>query len=53
MLSLRVSTVEALMVYLDIDNQLGLFQNNFNSILEVFTQDTLITIVRYMDVGVL
>ncbi len=39
------------MVYLDIDNQLGLFQNNFDSNLEVFTQDTLIAIARYMDVG--
>ncbi len=28
--------VEALMVYLDIDNQLGLLQNNFNSSLEMF-----------------
>ncbi len=45
--------VEALMVYLDIDNQLGLLQNNFNSSLEVFTQDTLIATVRYMDVGIL
>ncbi len=44
--------VEALMVYLDINNQLGLFQNNFDSNLEVFTRDTLITIARYMDVGV-
>ncbi len=41
--------VEALMVYLDIDNQLGLFQNNFDSNLEVFTRDTLIAVVRYMD----
>ncbi len=45
--------VEALVVYLDINNQLGLFQNNFDSILELFTWDTLIAIVRYMDVGVL
>ncbi len=45
--------IEALIVYLDIDNQLGLFQNNFNSSLEVFTQDTLIVTARYMDVGVL
>ncbi len=39
------------MVYLDIDNQSGLLQNNFDSSLEVFTQDTLIVIVRYMGVG--
>ena len=45
--------VEALAVYLDINNQLGLLQNNFDSSLEVFTRDTLIAIVRYMDVGVL
>ncbi len=51
-LSVRVSMVEALVMYLDIDNQLGLFQNNFDSNLEVFTRDTLIAIVRYMDVGV-
>ena len=43
--------VEALMVYLDIDNQLGLFQNNFDSNLEVFTWDTLIMVARYMDMG--
>ncbi len=53
MLSLRVSTVEALVVYLDIDNQLGLCQNNFDSSLEVFTWDTLIAIARYMDMRVL
>ncbi len=52
MLSSRVSTVEALVVFLDINNQLGLFQNNFHSNLEVFTRDTLIAIARYMDVGV-
>ncbi len=45
--------VEALVVYLDINNQLGLFQNNFDSSLEVFTRDTLIAIARYMDMGVL
>ncbi len=53
MLNSSMSMIEALMVYLDIDNQLGLFQNNFNLSLEVFTQDTLIVIVRYMDVGFL
>ncbi len=37
MLSSRVSMVEALVVYLDINNQLGLLQNNFDSSLEVFT----------------
>ncbi len=52
MLSSRVRTVEALVVYLDIDNQLGLLQNNFDSSLEVFTQHTLIATARYMDVGV-
>ena len=50
MLSLRVSTVEALVVYLDIDDQLGLLQNNFDSNLEVFTRDTLIAVARYMNV---
>ncbi len=45
--------IEALVVYIDFNNQLGLFQNNFGSNLEVFTRDTLIVIVRYMDVGVL
>ncbi len=54
MLSLRVSTVEALTVYVDFDNQLGFaFKNNFDSSLEVFTRDTLIAIARYMNVGVL
>ena len=43
--------IEALVVYLDSDNQLGLFKCSFNSILEVFTQDTLIVVVRYMNVG--
>ncbi len=52
MLSSRVSTVEAL-VYLDMNNQLDLLQNNFDSSLEVFTEDTLITTARYIDVGVL
>ncbi len=45
--------VETLMVYLDINNQLGLLQNNFDSSLEAFVQDTPIAIARYMDVGVL
>ncbi len=43
--------IEALVVYVDFDNQLGLLQNKFDSSLEVFTQDTLIVTARYMDVG--
>ncbi len=51
MLSSKVSMVEALVVYLDIDDQLSFLQNNFDSSLEVFTLDTLIMIARYMDMG--